>query len=332
MTIHVLREDITNIICDVIVNPTNTFLKAEGSLDKKIHMLAGIELDKKCKEIGYCKIGDAVITDGYNMKCKYIFHTVGPKWIDGKHNEEKDLRACYKKCLSLAVKQKCNSIAFPIISSGTLGYPKDIAFNIAVEEIQNFLLNNELEVFITVFDKKTTLISKQLFTDVKEYIDDYYFEKESVFFQRQSIVFPKAEQSKTIDYFEESEIIDDCFTQLEDDQIILDESFSEALIRIIDEKGIKDSDCYKKANIDRKLFNKIKNNKEYHPKKETALSLAIALELDIDQTNELINKAGYILTNSYKFDVIIKYFINNKIFDVMLINETLYSFDQNLLY
>lgn len=325
MTIHIIREDITKIRCDVIINPTNQNLTGEGSLDNKIHKLAGEELDKECKKISNCEIGQAILTKGYNLKSKYIIHTVGPKWIDGKSDEESKLRSCYKSCLQIIKDKELKSAAFPIISSGTYNYPKEKAFKIAVEEIQNFLKFYEMDVYIVVFDIQTTYISKKLFDDVKEYIDDNYTKQEEFYYQRKLRTIHKPK----IRY--DAQIYNENICEVDDIEIKLDESFSESLIQLIDERGLKDSECYKKANVDRKLFNKIKNNKNYHPRKETAISLALALELDLIETNELLSKAGYILTNSFMFDVIIQYFIKNKIYDIMLINETLYSFDQKLL-
>lgn len=316
MPIHVIREDITKIKCDAIVNPTNNHLDGSGSIDAKIHKLAGHELKEECRKIGYCKTGEAVLTRGYQLLSKYVIHTVGPIWIDGLHNEAALLESCYRNCLEIAKAKKCKSMAFPIISSGTFKFPKEEAFRIAVQTINQFMDSYEMDVYLVVFNKEITYISKQLFKDVKEYIDDHYEAEEAYYSRRNHIPFEKC-----ISFESSIHNLDD----------LLDISFSEELIRLIDSKGMKDSDCYKKANIDRKLFNKIKNNPDYHPKKETVICFALALELNMKQTQDLLSKAGYTLSNSYKFDVIIQYFINKKIYDIMLINETLYSFDQKLL-
>lgn len=332
MPLHIIREDITKISCDAIVNPTNQKLDGSGSLDSLIHKKAGTEIDKDCKEIGICEPGSAVITKGYNLPSIYVIHTVGPAWIDGKHNEENILKSCYKNSLKLAKKYNCKSIAFPIISSGTYQYPKEKSFNVAVSTIQEFLLKNEIDeidIYLVVFNKEITYISKKLFGEIKEYIDDHYtneleYAYESISLNRSTrdmysaplTPMPKASKKK----LSINDIIND-----------LDVSFSEKLIMLIDEKGMKDSECYKKANVDRKLFNKIKNNPGYHPKKETVIAFAIALELNLKDTQDLLNKAGYTLSDSYKFDLIVKYFIENKMYDIMLINEALFSFDQKLL-
>lgn len=329
MPLHIIREDITKLNCDAIVNPTNSKLDGSGSLDALIHKLAGLQLDKACNEIGRCDPGDAVITKGFNLSSKFIIHTVGPVWVDGFHNENITLKSCYQKALELAVKYNCKNIAFPIISAGTYNYQKEECFNIAVKTIQDFLLKNELDVFLVVYNKEVTYISKKLFGDIKEYIDDHYIVENEFLYETRNYV----ESRKSVCLAPSMPLPNVAKKKIRINDIInnLDVSFSEKLIMLIDEKGLKDSDCYKKANIDRKLFNKIKNNSDYHPRKETVISFAIALELNLKETQDLLDKAGYTLSNSYKFDVIIKYFIENKIYDIMIINEALYSFDQRLL-
>jgi len=323
MPIHIIREDITKINCDIIVNATNEFMNGTGGVDGAIRYAAGKEFNQDCEMLGSCAIGEAKITKGYKLPCKYVIHTVGPQWVDGKHNEKNLLESCYKNCLDLAKCYQCESIAFPIISSRTYGYPKEEAFKIAVNIIQEFLLKHDMDVYIVVFDKKTTHISKKLFNNVLEYIDDNYIDEYT--FNKQRRI------AKRMSYEQEIETFDTALPFGFADEFILDESFSECLLRLIDEKGMKDSECYKKANIDRKLFNKIKNNNDYHPKKETVISFALSLELSLKETEELLKKAGYSLSNSYKFDVIIQYFLVNHIYDIITINETLYAFDQKLL-
>lgn len=323
MPIHIIREDITKLQCDVIVNATNEDLLGSGGVDGAIHKAAGPLLMKECQSLGKCEVGHIKVTGAYNLNAKYIIHTVGPQWIDGTHNEEELLKSCYLESLKSALQLECESIAFPLISSGSYQFPKEKAFQIAVQTIQDFLLQYNLEVYLIVFDKKATYISKQLFTNVQEYIDDHYVEEKEFIFSRNRPTF--YDEETTILYAPQN------LSSLEDDLTKLDQSFSEALIHLIDIKQMSDSEVYKKANIDRKLFNKIKNNTDYHPKKETVLSFAIALELDINETEDLLNKAGYSLSNSFKFDVIIQYFIKNRIYDILLINETLYEFDQKLL-
>ena len=166
MPIHVIREDITKIKCDAIVNPTNNDLDGSGSIDAKIHKLAGHELKEECRKIGYCKTGEAVLTRGYQLLSKYVIHTVGPIWIDGLHNEAALLESCYRNCLEIAKAKKCKSMAFPIISSGTFKFPKEEAFRIAVQTINQFMDSYEMDVYLVVFNKEITYISKQLFKDV----------------------------------------------------------------------------------------------------------------------------------------------------------------------
>ena len=235
--------------------------------------------------------------------------------------------SCYKRSLELAKANDCQSVAFPLISSGIFGYPKDQALKVAIDTISDFLLENDMMVYIVVFDKQAYKISSKLFADVQEYIDDCYVDDAESHdtYRRQALKqCVTLTENPCYDAVCEEKSIDGLFD-------ILDESFSEMLLRKIDEKGMKDSDCYKRANIDRKLFSKIRSDKEYHPRKQTAVALAIALELSLDETAELLFKAGLALSHSNKFDIIVEYFIKNGKYDINEINEVLFAFDQKLL-
>ena len=326
MPLEIVRNDITKMKVDAIVNAANSSLLGGGGVDGAIHAAAGPELFEECLTLGGCKTGSAKITKGYRMPCKYIIHAVGPQWRGGKHGEKELLESCYQTSLELAKSHQCESIAFPLISAGIYGYPKDQALKVAMDVIRDFLFENEMMVYIVIFDKAAYQISEKLFADIAEYIDDNYvdahtdYRRESMRLQAPTMAYEVCE-SKCLMPEED----------LDSKLKMMDESFSEMLLRKIDEKGMTDAECYKKANIDRKLFSKIRSNMQYKPSKQTAIAFAIALELDLDETEDMLRKAGFALSHSNKFDVIIEYFISCGNYNVFEINQVLFAFDQSLL-
>lgn len=328
MPLEIIRNDITKLKVDAIVNASNTKLKKGGGVSGAIFAAAGDKvLQSACDKIGHCGIGEAVITEGFGLSTKHIIHTVGPIWEGGDKNEETLLHNCYENSLKLAANLKCSSVAFPLISSGTYGFPKDKAFNIAVSAISSFLMEHEMMVYLVVYDKKAVAISEKLFTNIQQYIDDHY--EEEHYFARTSFESYDHEIHKNFNV--KGIALPAKKRRLEDIIDNLDETFSQMLLRLIDEKGFADVDTYKKANIDRKLFSKIKSNKDYSPKKSTALAFAIALELNLDETLDFLGKAGYTLSNSNKFDTIIRFFIDSEVYDIYTINQALFYYDQLLL-
>lgn len=323
MPLQIVRNDITKMKCDAIVNAANSTLLGGGGVDGAIHKAAGKGLLFECMKLGGCKTGEAKITGGYNLPCKYIIHTVGPVWKGGHSSEEKLLRSCYRESLLLAKKNDCESVAFPLISAGVYGYPKDKALQVAVDEISSFLFENDMTVYIVVFDQKSFNISQKLVSDIREYIDERYVEKHAAMESKRLTMMPPMAVPDTASK-ESLDSLDNALKQI-------DESFSQMLLRKIDEKGMTDSECYKKANVDRKLFSKIRSDIHYKTSKNTAIAFAIALELDLDETKELLMKAGFALSHSYKFDIIIEYFIVNGNYNIFEINEVLFAFDQALL-
>lgn len=324
MPFNLIRDDITRFEGDAIVNAANESLLGGGGVDGAIHRAAGPQLLEECRTLGGCKTGDAKITGGYDLPARYVIHTVGPIWQGGNGGEEALLRSCYRHSLALAAQHGCESVAFPLISAGVYGYPKEQALKVAMDEITTFLLDHEMQVTMVIFDKAALTVSKKLFADVKAYIDDHYVEER--------------DDSRYRSYrmntgFGAPMMLSDAMMPPDLDERLsrLDESFSEMLLRKIDEAGMKDSDCYKKANIDRKLFSKIKSDRLYKPRKATAVAFAIALRLPLWETRELLEKAGYALSHSNKFDVIIEYFVETGNYDIFEINEALFAFDQPLL-
>lgn len=342
MPIQIIREDITKLTCDAIVNAANNTLLGGGGVDGAIHRAAGKGLLLECMKLGGCKTGQAKITRGYNLPCKYVIHTVGPVWHGGNHKEKELLELCYRESLELAKKHECESVAFPLISSGVYGYPKDQALRVAIDVISSFLIEHDMLVYIVVYDKSSYQISEKLFNDIATYIDDKYVDTHFEFNRTrrdawnestilgETCILPEEDFVKMSVPCAQSVVMPKT-ASLEEAVKQIDESFSEMLLRKIDEKDMTDAECYKKANVDRKLFSKIRNNVHYSPSKPTAIAFAIALEMDLEETKAFLEKAGYALSHSNKFDIIIEYFIQNKNYNVFEINEALFAFDQNLL-
>ncbi|MBR4857712.1 MAG: macro domain-containing protein [Clostridia bacterium] len=353
MPLQIIRQDITKMQVDAIVNPSNRHLYPGGGADLSIHEAAGPELLEACNALGGCEVGKAKITPGFNLPCKYVIHTAGPNWyrVD---NPIALLASCYTECLNLATKYKCESVAFPLIASGAYGCPKEQVLKIATKVISDFLFENEMTVYIVIFDKKSYEISERIFCDVKCYIDDNYVEEhaereivEGVFDnyyptslsrdelrRRREIAIAernfKKKEIETEDFIE-SELCCDCAPIISLDEMLnnMDKGFADTLFYYIDQKGLTDVECYKRSNVDKKTFSKIKCNKDYKPSKKTAVSFAIGLDLNLEETNHLLKTAGFSLSKATMFDVIIEYFVStgnyNNIFDV---NEVLYKFDQ----
>lgn len=332
MPLQIVRNDITKMKVDAIVNAANRSLLGGGGVDGCIHRAAGPELLAECKTLGSCETGNAKITKGYRLPCKYVIHAVGPRWRDGKHGEREKLVSCYRTSLALAKEHGCETVAFPLISSGIYGYPKDQALKVAIDTISDFLLENDMTVYIVIFDRKAYQIGEKLFSDIAAYIDDNYVDAHtdtrSERLRRMQMLSDEPEEASfgapLAPMAASAKTLDDALSQI-------DESFSEMLLRKIDEKGMTDAQCYKKANIDRKLFSKIRSDRLYKPSKPTALAFAIALELPLDETKEMLMKAGFALSHSNKFDIIIEYFIEQGNYNVFEINEALFAFDQSLL-
>lgn len=349
MPARIVRNDITQMAVDAIVNAANGSLSGGGGVDGCIHRAAGPELLAECRGLGGCEIGDAKVTGAYRLPCKYVIHTVGPVWRGGNYGERELLASCYRRSLKLALERGCETVAFPLISSGVYGYPKDQALRVAMETIGEFLLNHDLTVYIVVFDKVSYQIGGKLFSDIAAYIDQRYVDEhtDSVLerSRRQALWDAPMACPPPMRWDDgQAEGNDPVFgegqplmagiatsTSLSDALKRLDEGFSQSLLRLIDQKGMTDAQCYKKANIDRKLFSKIRSNPAYRPSKPTALAFAVALELSLDETGELLKKAGFALSRSSKFDIIVEYFISRGCYDVFTINEALFAFDQSLL-
>ncbi len=344
MPVQIIRNDITKMECDAIVNAANRSLLGGGGVDGAIHKAAGRGLLLECLKLGGCKTGQAKITSAYQLPCKYVIHTVGPVWRGGVYGEKDLLTSCYLESLRLAKEANCQSVAFPLISSGVYGYPKDQALRVAMDAISSFLVDNDMLVYIVIFDKTAYQIGIKLFAEISTFIEDNYVEeKEDSDYQirrrqqriqEESAPYMSSSRKESMRYdilWEEPGFLGKSEMGLEELLNQVDESFTQMLFRMIDEKSMTDVQCYKKANVDRKLFSKIRSDNNYRPKKTTVLAFAIALELTLAETKDMLMKAGFALSRSSKFDIIIEYFIQNGNYNIMEINEALFAFDQNLL-
>ncbi len=373
MPFEIVRNDITKMQVDAIVNAANSSLLGGGGVDGAIHRAAGAKLLAECMTLGGCKTGCAKITKGYKLPAKHVIHTVGPRWKDGDHGEKELLTSCYRNSLQLAKENGCESVAFPLISAGIYGYPRAEAIRVAADTITEFLTENDMTVYLVIFDTESFSISSKLYADINQFIDDNYaaahddrlsrsLDEPRMYNAVPAAAKPYIKPKVAADMFEakakkskpapqkrsfSEDMADMCAgaalpqtelytvanaaASLEDALKQIDESFSQMLLRKIDEKGMTDAQCYKKANIDRRLFSKIRSDVNYRPAKQTALAFAIALELPLSEVKDMLMKAGYALSRSSKSDIIVEYFIQHGNYDIFEINEALFAFDQSLL-
>lgn len=329
MPLSIVRQDITKMKVDAIVNAANTNLLMGGGVCGAIFKAAGAnELQAACNALAPIKTGEAVITPGFALPCKYIIHTAGPVYNRHEPQQSEELlRSAYTSALTLAAENGCDSIAFPLISSGIYGYPKDEALRVATSAIGDFLQTNDINIYLAIFDKAALTVSRKLLGEVESYIDEHYVEEHTVY--RRKLLDVERSAMKEADALAYNAPMP---TMGIDDLVgNLDEPFGTTMLRLIDAKGKTDVEVYKRANIDRKLFSKIRTGKGYMPSKRTALALAIALELSLPETDDLLERAGYALSHSQQFDVIVEYFIVNGKYDIFEINEVLFKYDQPLL-
>lgn len=337
MPFAIVRDDITRIRVDAIVNTANPRPVIGNGVDAAIHRAAGPGLLAAREKIGRIGVGEAAITPGFQLDAKYVIHTVGPAWRGGFFGEARLLGSCYSASLALALEHGCQSIAFPLISSGNYGFPKDKALQIAMDVIRTFLEHYEMQVTLVVYDRDAFRLSEKRFRDVASFIDEHYIQ-ESLPQQCSPMVSERSRRRRREKYEMPAmpmaaapEDFAAPRASLPELLAQTDAGFSETLLKLIDKTGKKDSEIYTRANLSRQHFSKIRNNPDYKPTKPTAIALALALELDLEKTRDLIGRAGYALTSSSKFDVIIMYFIREKNYNLFDINAALFEFDQSLL-
>ena len=335
MPLFIVRNDITRMEVDAIVNAANESLLGGGGVDGAIHRAAGPKLLEECRALGGCATGRAKLTGAYRLPAKYVIHTVGPVWRGGGAGERELLASAYRSSLELALANRCESVAFPLLSAGAYGYPRDQALRVAVDTIAAFVLCQEITVYLVIYDRASYSIGEKLFADIAASIDDQYVERHTDRRWEQSRRALARRLPPDVLWEAESSLppMAACPPpgSLEEALGKLDESFSQMLLRKIDEAGLTDAQCYKKANIDRKLFSKIRSNVWYKPSKPTAMAFAVALELPMGEARELLEKAGYAFSHASRFDIIVEYFIARQNYNIFEINEALFAFDQPLL-
>lgn len=341
MPFEIVRNDITRMTADAIVNSANPRPVVGLGTDSRIHDAAGPELLAARKKIGRILPGDAAITPAYNLQARYVIHTVGPVWDGGSYGEEALLRSCYDRSLQLALDHGCKSIAFPLIATNNYGFPKDKALQIAMAAFSAFLLEHEMTIYLVVFDRKAFQLSEKLFHSVASYIDQHYVDQWNLktYGPEGNIRRQQLRRRRDRELYEASMVCEEALPMpcapkaisLEDMLKQADCGFSERLIQLLNASGLKNSTVYKKAQISKQHFSKILSNPGYQPTKPTAIALALALELDLEGVQDLIGRAGYTLTNSSKFDLIIRYCIEHKKYNIVEIDMILYQFDQPLL-
>lgn len=347
MPFIIVRDNIVHMRTDAIVNAANSRLQAGGGVCGSIFSAAGYErMQAACNAIGHCGVGQVVATPGFALPARFVFHAVGPIWRGGFLGEERQLRSCYTQAMRLAVRMGLQSIAFPLISSGIYGYPKARALSTAVSAIGEFLLQEELTVYLVVYDRSAYELSAQRFRSIQSYIDDHYVQ------MRERIVQP--------DFYGTTPIFDawplssqpsdtegvpvtaamrpslakeppDLGKALTEAVSHLQDTFSQSVLHWIDLRGEKDADVYKRANLDRKLFSKLRSDVHYKPSKATAVALAVALRLNLDETRDLLGRAGYALSSAQRADVIVSFFIEQGNYSIFEINEALFAFDEACL-
>lgn len=349
MSFSIIRNDITKVKADAIVNTANPEPIVGNGTDSAIYAAAGKELLlAERKKIGAIKMGCAVSTSAFNLDAKYIIHTVGPVWVDGSHGERDTLRSCYQKSLDLAAELECKSIAFPLIATGVYGFPRDVALNIALAEIGRFLLTHEMQVTLVVFDMNTVQLSEDVMGGIEQFIDEHAAQeileeeygsraaeelRRRAQWQRQqaamssTCVEPEAVPAMP----EPTPLSDFSRGNLDDVLSAAGKSFQQRLFELIDLSGLDDVTVYKKANIDRKVFSRIRCKPDYKPTKKTAVAFAVALRLDLPTTQDLLARAELALSPSSRFDLIVSYFITHKIYDIFEINTALFKYGQPIL-
>ncbi len=352
MPFKIVRNDITKMQVDAIVNTANVEPIYSSGTDLAVYKAAGEEeLLAARKKIGFLDEGEVAITPGFKLPAKYIIHAVSPYYEDGKSGEEKRLRSCYRKSLLLAAEHDCKSIAFPLIATGGFGYLKEEGMRVAVDEINGFLLTHDMLVYLVVFDTESTRLGRNLYPDLESYIDhNYVCEKR----QERSLKAPiknsfsmpcmapkakampqedVAEESIKLndfaaaDAFELNEAYDDFVEEneqaLKERMKHLSDTFQQYLLYLIKSKGLTNAEVYKRAIITKQLFSKIKLNPWYHPDKATAMRLCVGAGLNLDETKDLLARAGYALSPCDKRDVIFSFFIEKNIHDMIEIDIAL---------
>lgn len=454
MPCYIVRNDIANMRVDVVVCPANAALRIGGGAGEAVARKAGLaQLQQACDAVGFCAVGSAAVTPAFDFPARAIVHAVGPVWQGGTHGEDELLSSCVARSLTLAAEQDAETVALPLISTGSYGFPARRAFDVTIRAIKRFLEDHDLHVYLVLFDRKSVAAGSELLGSVAEYVDDVYVREhilegtriwgasrggksralgedgalserrafnaggalgEDGAFGAAGALDEETPDDGAIDFDEETGFCEDAGFDIgafdeetPDDDVFgefgsgvssadvvalrsplkstsprtlagrlrfaaretqpepsassgfapdvsfasasasatgsfdaadlrsriaaLDESFAATVLRLIDERGLTDVQVYKRANMSRQLFAKIRKDDNYRPAKRTACALAIALELSYADACDLLARAGFAFSHSSKADVIVEYFLINGVYDIFKVNEALYAFDQPLL-
>lgn len=348
MPFQIIRNDITKVSADAIVNTANPRPVVGGGTDYAIHSAAGPELLEARRQIGEIRTGEAAATPAFRLPAKYVLHTVSPAWIDGRHCEEELLRRAYDAALRLADELGCRSVAFPLMAAGTYGFPHDLALSVAIRAFTDFLLEHEMQIDLVLFNAKAFGIAGSIFDDLKSYIDDHYVaEKNAEEYRidaapsyrasnrrpsradvqrRRRIEAERAEREElSVGAAPAAPQEAATFSSVSLEELLKqhEKTFSEYLLDLLKERNGKDSEVYKRAEVSKQLFSKILSHPDYQPTKSTVIQLALGLQLDLAQTQKLLGRAGYALTRSSRADLVVQYYIERKIYNVTFINEAL---------
>ncbi|MBR2894981.1 MAG: macro domain-containing protein [Oscillospiraceae bacterium] len=343
MPFQIVRNDITNMQVDAIVNTANPRAAIGSGVDTAIHAKAGSRLLETRKTIGKINDGNVVVTPGFDLPARFVIHAVGPVWWGGNEGEEQCLRRCYDNALRAALLYGCESVAFPLLAAGNNGFPNPLALKIATDAFNDFLREHELQIYLVVFGQSVVELSEKLFHSIESFIDENYIRDATLAeygydfevdvwtteLRRLNRKFGLSGRNRREDiHSPQGYAVSDDSKSLDDLLENTDAGFSETLMKLIDRSGKKDSDVYKKATVDRKLFSKIRSNPNYKPTKVTAIAFALALELDLKGTQNLIGRAGYTLSHSSKFDIIVEYFILQKNYNIIELDTVLFNYNQ----
>lgn len=351
MAFKIIRNDITKVSADAIVNTANPMPVIGSGTDSAVYTAAGKDgLLAARKKIGDIECGTSAWTDSFELKkigIKYIIHAVGTFYNGGNNGETETLRRCYSSSLNMAKELGCKSIAIPLLGTGNYSFPKELALQTAIEEISSFLLENEMDIMLVVYDTKSYLISAKLFDAIQTFIDENYTGENRLLVCEESD-FYDAESSvpdiKTHSAGSKSACMSSALggmhrvkkagTVLQNDvndfitQAAGELNFQNTLQKLIAERNLENAAVYKKTFIDRKFFSKIISTKNYIPKKTAVMALGLALELDMEEYVSFLASAGYAFMPSSKFDLIIKYCVMHKIYNMVEVNIILDSYGE----
>lgn len=348
MSFRIVYADITQLKADAIVNPTDQYYSGGGGVDWLIHSICGEQLYEATDKLPRLHLGEAKATEGFGLPCRYIIHTSGPRWKQSHFLEVSLLGSCYRNCIQLAYNLGCRSIAFPLISSRGKHFPKEQALTTAINAIMESMDEYpDMEIILTIYGKWTETIPADFFSGLSSYIEDTYEplqdlvseeEPEAPFRRMESFeeayeaekaaILCETAAAPKLSVSERSLILDllDKPTQPNLDKIPLDKSFDEILNRLIEENKTKIADLIDQIGISRPGLAKLRNGQN-NPSKNTVFAIAIFFRLSIDDTKDLLMKAGYAINPSSMQDVIVSGLIREGIYDRNRIDDLLYALD-----